>query len=126
MKQIRNQVVLGVTLIIISSARYVARIRIFHSARRTFLLGLLENQNLLEHETFTELLWGLDYITGPEISFVVFFLFPIFLVTWYAGEGAGIVISLLSGIAWFTSDVLTSASDAYPHPGVIAPAIAGP
>lgn len=30
----------------------------FLTARRGFLPGLLENQNLLEHETFTALLWA--------------------------------------------------------------------
>jgi hypothetical protein len=28
------------------------------TVQRSFLLGLLENQNLLEHEEFTELLWA--------------------------------------------------------------------
>lgn len=57
-----------------------------------------------------------DYITVPGISFVVFYLFPVFLVTWFAGEGAGIVISLLSGLAWFATDVLTATG--YTHPAV--------
>jgi hypothetical protein len=30
--------------------------------RRGFLLGLLENQNLLEHESFTELLWAVFHL----------------------------------------------------------------
>ncbi len=30
---------------------------------RAFLLGLLENQNLLEHETFTDLMWALFHLT---------------------------------------------------------------
>jgi len=34
----------------------------FLTARRGFLLGLLENQNLLEHETFTELLWAVFHL----------------------------------------------------------------
>jgi hypothetical protein len=34
----------------------------FLTARRGFLLGLLENQNLLEHETFTHLLWAVFHL----------------------------------------------------------------
>ncbi len=34
----------------------------FLAARRTFLLRLLENPNLLEHETFTELLWAVFHL----------------------------------------------------------------
>lgn len=37
-------------------------LREFLVARRGFLLGLLENQNLLEHETFTELLWAVFHL----------------------------------------------------------------
>ncbi len=31
--------------------------------KRAFLLGLLENQNLLEHESFTDLLWAVFHLT---------------------------------------------------------------
>lgn len=32
-------------------------------SRRSFLVGLLENQNLLEHEQFTDLLWAVFHLT---------------------------------------------------------------
>lgn len=64
--------------------------------------------------TLVLLLWGVDYVTGPDFSFVVFYLFPVFLVTWFAGAGAGVVISLLSGFAWFTADVLTLSGATHP------------
>lgn len=35
----------------------------FLTKRRNFLLRLLENPNLLEHETFTELLWAVFHLT---------------------------------------------------------------
>jgi len=60
------------------------------------------------------LLWGVDFVTGPDFSFVVFYLFPVFLVTWFAGAGGGVVISLLSGVAWFTADVLTLSRATHP------------
>ncbi len=40
----------------------LAGLKEFLVARRGFLLGLLENQNLLEHETFTELLWAVFHL----------------------------------------------------------------
>jgi hypothetical protein len=40
----------------------LAGLKDFLVARRGFLLGLLENQNLLEHETFTELLWAVFHL----------------------------------------------------------------
>jgi len=36
--------------------------------KRDFLLGLLENPNLLEHESFTELLWAVFHLT-EELTF---------------------------------------------------------
>jgi len=41
----------------------LAALRVFLTERRQFMLGLLENPNLLEHETFTELLWGVFHLT---------------------------------------------------------------
>lgn len=38
-------------------------LREFLSARRSFLLSLLENQNLLEHQSFTDLLWAVSHLT---------------------------------------------------------------
>lgn len=35
----------------------------FLIGKRNFLLGLLENPNLLEHESFTELLWAVFHLT---------------------------------------------------------------
>ena len=40
----------------------------FLVGKRSFLLGLLENPNLLEHETFTELLWAVFHLT-EELDF---------------------------------------------------------
>jgi len=40
----------------------------FLVGKRNFLLGLLENPNLLEHESFTELLWAVFHLT-EELSY---------------------------------------------------------
>nr|MBU1327564.1 hypothetical protein [Candidatus Omnitrophota bacterium] len=41
----------------------IAHLKAFLSAKREFLLRLLENPNLLEHETFTALLWAVFHLT---------------------------------------------------------------
>ena len=38
-------------------------IKAFLLGKRGFLLGLLENQNLLEHDEFTDLLWAVFHLT---------------------------------------------------------------
>ena len=43
-------------------------LKMFLIEKRGFLLGLLENPNLLEHETFTELLWAVFHLT-EELAF---------------------------------------------------------
>ncbi|MEX2722052.1 MAG: hypothetical protein Q6362_011675, partial [Candidatus Wukongarchaeota archaeon] len=39
------------------------RLHSFLVEKRFFLVRLLENQNLLEHETFTDLLWAVFHLT---------------------------------------------------------------
>ena len=43
-------------------------LRHFLIGKRGFLLGLLENPNLLEHESFTDLLWAVFHLTEELAS----------------------------------------------------------
>jgi hypothetical protein len=45
-----------------SKKENLAKLKVFLSQRRTFLLRLLENPNLLEHEGFTALLWAVFHL----------------------------------------------------------------
>ncbi len=56
----------------------------------------------------------IDFYLEPGISLLVFYLFPVFLATWYGGKTAGMTISLLCAAAWFFSDVLGNVT--YTHP----------
>lgn len=46
-----------------------------------------------------------DYATGPEISFSIFYLLPISLVSWFVGFPAGVVTSALAAFAFLTDSV---------------------
>jgi len=46
----------------------------------------------------------IDYITGPDFSFMIFYLLPISFAAWFSGRNDGFKISLLSVIAAFTAD----------------------
>jgi signal transduction histidine kinase len=50
----------------------------------------------------------LDFITGNEISFSVFYLIPITFAGWYISRNVGIFISLLSAVLWFSTDFLNN------------------
>jgi len=41
----------------------LAKLKKFLLGKRAFLLGLLENPNLLEHDSFTDLLWAVFHLT---------------------------------------------------------------
>jgi diguanylate cyclase (GGDEF)-like protein len=52
------------------------------------------------------LLGLINYITGYELSFSLFYLVPISLVAWFGGKKLGLVISAASAIAWFNADFI--------------------
>jgi len=52
------------------------------------------------------MLGALDWVTGAELSFSIFYLLPLFLVSWYGGQRTGVVASLLAALTWLLADVL--------------------
>jgi light-regulated signal transduction histidine kinase (bacteriophytochrome) len=56
----------------------------------------------------------IDYVTGVQISFSIFYLFPVFLASWFLNIRTGIAISVGSAILWFLADILGGHS--YTHP----------
>ena len=55
-----------------------------------------------------------DFLTGTELGFSLFYLIPIALVTWFAGRNLGLVLSVFSSIAWFSSDILSGQTYSQP------------
>jgi K+-sensing histidine kinase KdpD len=49
----------------------------------------------------------LDYITGYELNFFVFYFVPVALAAWFLGLRASVYVSLLSAIVWFGADQLS-------------------
>ena len=65
---------------------------------------------------FVIILGMIDYLSGYEISFSLFYLIPIFLVVWYTDGRMGLVLSFASTIAWFIADF--SAGLSYSNPSI--------
>ena len=54
-----------------------------------------------------------DYLTGYEISFSLFYLIPIALLSWFAGRCFGIAASVISAFVWYLAEI--SAGKSYSH-----------
>ncbi len=57
-----------------------------------------------------------DYITGDETLFFVFYFIPVALCGWYLTQGAVLTMATLSGVSWFLVDTLSG--HRYSHEGV--------
>ena len=50
------------------------------------------------------LVGAIDYASGYELSFSIFYLIPVAVSSWYAGRRIGIVACVLSASVWFLAD----------------------
>lgn len=60
------------------------------------------------------LLGAIDFLTGNEITFSLFYLVPIVLVTWAVNQRAGLIMSFLSALALLVAEI--AAGQTYSHP----------
>ena len=47
------------------------------------------------------LLGVLDFLNGPDVSLLIFYVAPVFAAAWCAGRGAGLAVCAASGLSWF-------------------------
>ncbi|HLM57305.1 MAG TPA: hypothetical protein VK422_14420, partial [Pyrinomonadaceae bacterium] len=60
------------------------------------------------------LLGAVDYLNGPDVSFIVFYTAPVYIAAWYAGRRTGLLVCAVIGISWFAAAYLTSGHYAHP------------
>ena len=60
------------------------------------------------------LVGAIDHLTGPELFVSIFYLLPIFLVTWLTERWIGVTISIASAITWLITDFTAGHIYAYP------------
>lgn len=60
----------------------------------------------------------LDFLTGYELAFSLFYLLPVSLVAWLTSQRLGILTSLASASVWLIADV--AAGNFYSNPFIIA------
>ena len=96
----RGSVSENIRTLLLSAARYLSR----QSKTFIMLTGLLAVAGL----------GALDFYTGPEISFAVFYLLPVTVSAWFAGASVGALIAEASTLSWLSADVM-EAKAAYSH-----------
>ena len=60
------------------------------------------------------LLGWVDYITGYELGFFVFYSLPVGLAAWYLGRWPGILLSLAATVTWWLADAYAGAKYSSP------------
>lgn len=58
-----------------------------------------------------------DFLIGPELSTTLFYVLPIAFGTWYGTRSLGILLSVLSAVVWFITDI--SSGGVYSHDVVL-------
>ena len=81
-------------------------------------LAKLEKQNRIFLALLGFIIIGgigiIDFLTGYEFAFSVFYVLPISLVTWLTSQRFGILASLTSAVVWLSADMATGHPYTYP------------
>ncbi len=79
--------------------------RLERCSRRSLIIGAV---------ALLLLIGTVDYLTGFEVLFSVFYLLEVGLAAWYLGAGFGLLMSFLSAVVWIGGDVAAGAHYANP------------
>ena len=83
-------------------------------------LSILEKQSkpsyvlVLAGFVLTGLIGVVDFLTGYEMAFSVFYVLPVALVTWLTSRRLGLMTSLAGAFVWLGADVATGHPYSYP------------
>ncbi|MCJ7625440.1 MAG: diguanylate cyclase, partial [Anaerolineaceae bacterium] len=72
------------------------------------LEGIPKNLALIGGFLFASVIGIAYYLTGSQLALFIFFVVPVFQVTWTVGSQAGIGLAVFSAIIWFIADLLGS------------------
>jgi len=71
----------------------------------TFRRSLSPAQAFVTAIVVVAFLGVLDRLTGPDLSFSIFYLLPVAIATWWGGRFEGIVVGMASAMSWLMADV---------------------
>lgn len=58
----------------------------------------------------------LDFVTGPELTPLIFYLLPVVGAAWYGGRAPGAVVAVAGGLSWMLADAVSHGG--YAHAAV--------
>src|SRR5665213_2355036 len=58
---------------------------------------------------------AIDFVTGPMVAMLVFYLAPICFVAWFAGRWQGLVTALTAGLVWYAAKLMDPDSISRPY-----------
>ena len=87
----------------IEATKPAAQSRFAHPTVFANRLGIVRGASLA---VFILIGW-LDYITGYEFGFFIFYFVPVAIAAWYCGPKDGICIAIASAVCWYCSDRFT-------------------
>ncbi|HYE14651.1 MAG TPA: GGDEF domain-containing protein [Pyrinomonadaceae bacterium] len=83
--------------------------------RLTDFMGSFSRQTIIILGLLLVLLLGVvDFLNGPEVSFLLFHTAPVILAAWYAGRRAAFAVCGASGLLWLAVAYATSGHFAHP------------
>jgi signal transduction histidine kinase len=84
---------------------------------QTNLMKIFEYLNRKSHTTLvvmglimTIYIGELDYVTGPMVALMIFYLIPIIFVAWFVGRWAGVFIAVVATLIWYGAKMMDPAS----------------
>jgi len=88
---------------LINSGSSATQLRLTHPTAFTNSVGVVRIASL----AVLLLIGWLDYITGYEFGFFIFYFVPVAIAAWYCGPKDGICVAIASAVCWYLSDQFT-------------------
>jgi diguanylate cyclase (GGDEF)-like protein len=72
-------------------------------------MTMLEKQNkylmIIIGFAFIGVVGVLDFLTGYELAFSLFYVIPVSFITWFMGRTLGLIASFVSSLVWYWADI---------------------
>jgi hypothetical protein len=82
-----------------------------------FVTGKRRTRIVVTSTAILLILGWIDYVTGYEFGFFIFYFIPVSITAWYVGRKPGVAMACASAVCWYLADRMTH--HPYPRPYLI-------